>query len=530
LYDEFDMHEETVEVRIAQGQLRGSAEGGIWSFKGIPYAAPLVGLNRWRPPRPRGSFPGAFDATNFGDICPQYQGTVPSWLLPKAGKALMQMMKNVETHRQGPDALNLNVWTASLNEGERLPVMVLIHGGGRSLGSGADPILNGRRLARQRVVVITLNYRLGMMGFLTGDGLFEDDVLVGNRGFMDILAALEWVRDNVAQFGGDPGNVTIVGQSGGGTAVWALLASPTSEGLFHRAICMSGPINMVSIDDQLKLTRDVLTKLKVPVGDAQALANLGDQQTKSAIAQTLLFTKRGGPYGDMSRTKLPATGAYGTKFLPNDVLQALEIGRAKNVDIMIGSCKHDGRIAYVALPLPATLGIRLMNYMVAGMIAPDREGRSKVRKKYRAIMSGASTALIEEQIQTDALYRIRGLKAAAIHARHKRGRTFVYQFNWESPVADGALGALHGMDISFALDNLELSRAITGEVAPAQFLATAMSGAFVAFARTGQPEAPGLPAWPGYDEELRQTMLFDQRIEAAQDPGGAMRRVWDSRG
>lgn len=517
-----------IRVKIDQGIVCGKKDNGICTFKGIPYAAPLKGINRWLPPKSPIPFNEEFDATKYGEICPQYTATVPGWMLPKAGKTLKVMMDDVYKHPQGENSLNLNIWTPEINTKKPLPVIVFIHGGGLSLGSGADPYFDGTNISKQGVVFVNFNYRLGMMGFLAGDGLFKEDILAGNRGFMDSLAVLKWVNQNIAQFGGDVNNITIAGQSGGGTAVWALLASPKSKGWIHKAIVMSGPINMVPIEDQLKVTRDVLKKLNVPLGDDIALANVSDKKAKSSLLQTQLFAKFGDAYGEMSRTKLPTTGAYGTDFLPDDILIALKKGVSNNIDVLIGSCKNDGRVGYLAMPFPNYLGIRLLNYMIAGMIAPTKRERKEILKKYKKAMPDSSCTLIQEQIQTDALYRIRALKAAEIHSRHKKGKTYVYQFNWVSPILGGKLGAIHALDVAFALDNLKISEPLIGNLSSAQPLATGMSQAIVSFIKTGIPMAPSLPAWPEYDETTRKTMVFDKESKIVTDLDSEIRKIWET--
>jgi para-nitrobenzyl esterase len=239
--------------------------------------------------------------------------------------------------------------------------------------------------------------------------------------------------------------------------------------------------------------------------------------------------KRGKSFGEMSLTKLPTTGAYGTEFLPNDILPALEIGKARDIDILIGSCRHDGRASAIANPLPKLRAIKMMNEFVGGMIAPTKEGRKEILEKYKSIMPEDSSYIINEQIQTDALYRMRALKAASIHSRTSASKTYVYQFNWESPVADGKLGAIHGLEIPFAFNNLKLSSELIGNIDnidSAQPLATAMSDAWVTFARQGKPVSDLLPDWPEYNEETRNTMFFDSNCKIVSDPDSEMRKIW----
>ena len=193
------------EVAIGNGLIRGAFSAGVYNFKGIPYAATIEGINRWLPPKPPAAFTGTFAATRYGPSAPQKVPSAPEWLMPKAGAAMMKMMGGMSD--PGPDCLSLNVWTPAEPSGadEKLPVMVWIHGGGLASGGSSLASMDGTRLAKRgNVVVVSVNYRLGGIGFLAGDGLFDDDVCAGNRGFMDVVAALKWVQDNVGQFGGDP--------------------------------------------------------------------------------------------------------------------------------------------------------------------------------------------------------------------------------------------------------------------------------------------------------------------------------------
>jgi carboxylesterase type B len=517
-----------MKIKIQTGYVLGRESEGVLSFKGIPYAAPITGLNRWLPPQPPLAFDDVLDAGDYGQICLQDISMPPMKLFPKAARIFLKTTAENSGWEQGANCLNLNIWTTNRSTSDKRPVMVFIHGGGLSLGSSVSPFYDGTALAKKGVVFVTLNYRIGTMGFLAGDGLFEGDVLKGNRGFMDQVAALEWVKENIAQFGGDPNNVTVLGQSGGGTSVWALLASPKTEGLIHKAIIQSGPVNMISIEDQLKLTREVLKQLKIQEGDVNALASIPNKKITGMIMQKTLM-KRGKSFGEMSLTKLPTTGAYGTEFLPDDILPALEMGKARDIDILIGSCRHDGRASAIANPLPKLRAIKMMNEFVGGMIAPTKEGRKEILEKYKSIMPEDSNYIINEQIQTDALYRMRALKAASIHSRTSASKTYVYQFNWESPVADGKLGAIHGLEIPFAFNNLKLSSELIGDISDiesAQPLATAMSDAWVTFARKGNPASDLLPDWPEYNEETRKTMFFDSNCKIVSDPDSEMRKVW----
>ncbi|MCY3814121.1 MAG: carboxylesterase family protein [Gammaproteobacteria bacterium] len=519
-------------VAVGDGLIRGRFADGIYSFKGIPYAAPIEGINRWLAPKPPPVLAGTFDATQFGPSAPQNVPSVPGWLMPKAGAAMMEMLGGMT--EPGPACLSLNVWTSaepSVSH-EKQPVIFFIHGGGLASGGSSPPTADGGALAKRgTVVVVSINYRLGGIGFLAADGLFDDNVCVGNRGFMDVVAALQWVQDNIEQFGGDPNNVTVVGQSAGGTCVWALLSSPTSEGLFHRAVVMSGPIVMIDIADHHRFTRDVLKAMKVPVGDVEALAGVSNDVIVGSKMQTMLY-RRGEPYGEMSRIRLPAAGAYHTEFMPEDVLVAMSNARVRNIDLLVGNCRHDGRVAVLPMPLPKVLAIQIGNSLFNGLIGNTKAERKALIAKYKSSLPDSDSYTVLERIQSDVLYRMRSIQAAEIHSDTSNGKTYMYQFEYETKGLKGAFGAFHGFDAAFMFNNLSTLGACLGDetdVAEAQALADSMTDAWAAFARTGVPTASGLPEWPEFDAERRQTMMLNARSEVIGDPDAHIRAIWESR-
>lgn len=518
--------ETPTETRTALGSVLGLENSGVHVFKGIPYAASIDGLRRWLPPQAPPKVPEAIDARAFGPTCPQPKLAGPRWLLGEAGAAYLQILEDTEP--QGAGCLNLNVWTPSLDPAAALPVMVWIHGGGLTVGSSRFPETDGAALARKGVVVVSLNYRLGAFGFLAGEGLFPGELCIGNRGFMDQIAALTWVRDHIRAFGGDPKAVTLFGQSAGGTSVATLLASPRSEGLFERAIIQSGPLLDAPAEDCAAFTRDVLRAIGLPILNARALAGLPDHKLLGALTHGLLL-RRGQPYGALSRTRMPFVAARGTAFLPRGVLAALAIGAARGIDVMVGTTRDEARASAVAVPGPEAFSVSLVNRVIAGLIGSDRRSRSELRKRYRALMPGAAARRIEERVQTDALFRIRLIRAAERHSA-AGGRTYMYRFDWRSPAFKGVYGAIHALDVPFVFDNLDRAPHLIGDLSAAQPLADAMSDAWVNFARTGVPGSPLLPAWPRYDAVERKTMIFDRRCRVASDPDGATRAIWDELG
>jgi para-nitrobenzyl esterase len=636
-----------VDVTTTEGMVRGVTERGVHIFLGVPYAAPVWGLERWLPPKPPEKRDGVFDASNYGPACEQTIATIPKWMLTKAGEVALYEMSDLEgfaVETKSGDCLRMNIWTpqlpdpaaqattaepspaeppaapvkveegvptdggatavpmdggtmdggigATTSEGAEtdtqssestdapptdnrgstdggvptqepdggvlsaapetsemdpepaetqavqpskgLPVIVKLHGGGLTSGSGRHPALKGMRMAQKGAVVITMNYRLGSIGYLAGDGLFEGDAMQGNRGFMDTVRALEWIRDNIARFGGDPENVTLMGQSGGGTNVWSTLASPASEGLVRRAIIMSGPIYDYPIEEHKKLTTAVLEGWDVPVGDTNALANIeADDAISTASTTTLVGSDE---FGSMSRTYLPNAGATGTTFLPDDILTAMEKGRFDNIDLLIGHCDDDAKVSIIMVPLPNSIAINIWNGYIGGLISDTDEGYDEMTQKYIEAMPEVSETRAKEQLQTDALYRVRALKAAAIHSERTKeasqGRTYAYQFNWKSPTYPEDLGAMHGLDVMMAFGNLEhFPTALgikEGKVDPStQALSDAMAEAVVNFAWTGQPTSSGLPEWPEYDPEKRNTMVFNNESKVVPDPGGKLRKLWE---
>ena len=534
-----------VEATTSLGTLRGVQEDDVFAFYGVPYAAPFVGLQRFLPPSPPTPFAGIHDATDYGPACMQLETVVPLWMVPDKTERFMAYVgyEGIARQKKGPDCLNLNLWTPTLPDADVVidagtastpahPVMVFLHGGGMNQGSNRSAYVHGARLAQKGVVVVNINHRLGTQGFLAGGRGFDGDVLVPNRGIMDILAALQWVQAHIDRFGGDPSRVTLVGESGGGYGVWAVLSSPASEGLVHRAIVHSAAPVMTPIADLEKVSADVLADLGVAPGDVDALAALPDEDIPHTLLSEKLLNSEG--YGFLSQTNMPFNGAYGTALIPVDTLPALQAGRAADVDVMIGINKHEARGLSIMVPLLSdTMATKIASGFLAGYIGPDDEARDRVRQTYQTAFLPDGTELeVEEQIQQDAVFRQPNIRAAEARHRHQKkhgskGRTYLWEFHWESPCCDGEVGAIHGLEMAFAYDNLHTAQMFKLHDPTAQPLATAMSDAWVNFAKTGTPSAAGLPAWPAYDEETRPTMVFDRQSAVVQDIEAERRLFWN---
>ncbi len=512
-------------VSINSGKLAGSEQDGIHCFKGIPYAAPISGEARWLPPRPPEPWDGERDATRFGNICTQEPPPNPR-LAGRAGRAFIETLWKDEP--QGDDCLNLNVWTPSLDPEAKLPVMFYIHGGSFVTGSGSLPIYDGTNLARKDVVVVSINYRLALMGAFVAPGMFDDEFCTPNRGFLDMTAALHWVRENIRQFGGDPDNVTIFGESAGGQSIAVLLASPATRGLFKRAIAQSGTPEIGSpIADHEHFARDLLEAMGINPGDRAALSQLSGEYTVNAmkLAQKLLAKGSEERYGELMFYGHIGC-VYGDEFMPSSILDSLQQGTGSDVDLMIGTVAEDGRLFPLVMPGPQRFAGRLCMKYFQGLMKPRNEPKL-VFERYREVMPGASKPTIRNQILTDSFFRRGSVKAAEAHSGSNLGRTYLYQFNWASPVMNGRIGAIHGLEIPFVSNNLEAFERILGDLEPLREMADTLSDTWVNFARYGKPTAARLPAWQPFDTESRATMVMDTTMELQHDVDRAMRGIWD---
>ncbi|MFE1288300.1 carboxylesterase/lipase family protein [Streptomyces sp. NPDC058751] len=462
-------------VPTPYGAVRGRYENGIAVFRGVPYAAPPFGDRRFRPPEPPEPWEGVRDAGAFGPTPPK----------PPYSEAFARLLADPVV--PGDDCLNLNVWTPAPDPAARLPVMVWIHGGALTRGSSAVPVYDGHAFARDGVVLVSVNYRLGVEGY----GLFPD--APANPGLRDQLAALEWVQESVARFGGDPGRVTVFGESAGAISIGALLASPRARGLFHRAVLQSGPPEASDRDKVRRMVRRMATRLKIPA-TAEAFA---------AVDRDLLLRTQ----ADVGRLSSPVLGgpAFGIvvdgDLVPRDPLEALVEGAAADVGLLLGWTRDEYRLWLVPGGLLERVD-RLGPVALAGAMARCHCGH-EVPRGYRALEPETGTADLVGQMITDHLLRVPlhrladargGTPAAAPGADAPgggRAPAHVYEFAWPSNVP--GLGACHALELGFVFDTVGAPEAakLAGEGAP-QELADAMHGAWVRFAVDGDP---GWAAW-----------------------------------
>lgn len=452
--------------------------GDVRVYKGIPFAAPPVGAWRWKPPQPAPDWTGVRACTEYGPWCPQPKSTIIA--AASSGE------------RQSEDCLYLNIWTQAKPAGKKRPVMVWIHGGGWTTGSGAAPIYDGTALARQGVVVVTINYRLGPLGYFAHPLLSKESPqgVSGNYGHLDQIAALRWVQRNIAAFGGDPACVTIFGESAGAGSVCRLLVSPLAEGLFQRAIAESG--SGYGRNRYLRETHggqesmeEIGQRLAAQLGCDKAADPLAALRAKSAAELLAGCDPAQGLYGKGIHFG-PIVDGWAIPEDPGDMFTA---GKQHNVPLLIGTNADEGTLFLAQLPVQHVMGYRLM-----------------VRSLYRAHADEMLKLLPcdqDEQVKA-ALARLTTVQSFVSPARmvakamsNKQAKTFLYHFTRAAPgLAKRGLGATHAAEIPYVFGTLRTGPAYLEQD---RRLAATMSACWVQFAKSGDPNGKGLPPWPAYD-------------------------------
>ena len=500
-----------------QGKVEGISKLGCLQFRGIPFAAPPVGDLRWQLPQPHPSWDGVRDASEYGPICPQISGT-----MEQLGGG-----RQVDPDPQSEDCLTLNVFTPGLDG--TLPVMVWIHGGAFSTGSGRVPWYSAHNFARDGVVAVTINYRINAFGFLHLEELFGSDFRYsGICGIADQVAALEWVKANISNFGGDPSNVTIFGESAGGMSVGTLLATPSAKGLFTKAIPQSGAAHATNSQEiGTRIARKFCSYVGVEPGDATALRALTTDQLLDGVTKlgAGLVTDNTEVFGaDFSGFAMAHQPVWGSDLLPKPPIEAVREGAASDISTLIGTTLEEWKLFTVMLPEDAlrTRAVRPLRNLC------EQAGRSadEVVAAYEA--AGVSDELdLRNALETDRNFRIPAIRMAEAQVAHG-APTWMYRFDWKTQAFGGRLGACHALEIPFAFDNLDAPGVdiFTGGAAP-QTLATKMHSAWVSFAKTGDPNNSELSDWPAYDVSRRATMLLNENCTVEDDPDAKLRAVWN---
>lgn len=479
------------------GDVRGVVDDGVHVFRGVPFARPPVGPLRFRPPQPPDPWTGVRDAIEFGDVAAQ---------LPSPVEALFGALP--PSHSE--DCLTLNVWTPGLDDARR-PVMVWIHGGAFVNGTGSTPWYDGGRFARRGdVVVVTINYRLGAFGFLhLGLDGGEEWAGSGNLGILDQVRALEWVRDNIEAFGGDPGRVTIFGESAGAMSVGTLLGTPAADGLYHGAILQSGAASTVMTADAAAET----TSLVLDAAGVKSARDLAGLPTDAILAAQEKVLAR--PMGDIG---LPFQPVLDGVVLPENPLRAVGGGRRGNVPTLAGTTLDEMTLFLVLDLRIGDLDGAGITKLMESAFGPRAEEAVAVYTRNRP---GVTPRDVYTAIATDRVFRVPAIRLA--EAQHGRGvPAFMYLFAWPTPVFGGSLGACHALELPFVFDNLDQPGAstFTGDGPERQGIADTMHRAWIDFAHRGDP------GWPAYDPGTRSTMRFDTTSEVVDDPMGDERSLW----
>jgi para-nitrobenzyl esterase len=497
-------------VETTAGKVRGTVRGGIHSFKGIPYGAPTGGANRFMPPQKPAPWTGVRDAFRYGHQSPQNM-RFTDVLAPQADPS----------EGFDEDCLVLNVWTPGPNDGRKRPVMFWIHGGGFAQESGSWPWIDGEALARRGdVVVITINHRLNVFGYLhLGDIGGERYAASGNAGMLDLVAGLEWVRDNIAQFGGDPGNVMIFGESGGGAKTCTLLAMPAAKGLFHRAAIQSGAwLRGTPREDANETARMVLQELGISASNIDELQRVPVEKLLALKAGALgpLPPRRGA-------LRLGFAPVVDGKILPSHPFDPVASPVSADIPLLVGCTEYESTLFYLADESVFSLDEAGMRKRLEEMI--DEPMASRAIETYRKAYPDATPSDLFLRLTSDRLARMDSIRLA--EHKHAQGKApvFMYLFTWESPALGGKLRSPHTVEIPFVFDNTDIPTVMT-KAPTAKALAAKTSDAWIAFARSGDPNHPGLPKWPAYTPTERSTMVLDDTCQVVDDPGREARELW----
>jgi len=507
-------------AKTKYGKVRGFLCGDVLTFKGVPYGQTTAGENRWLPAKPPASWDDEYPGLIYGGNCPQ---NLHDWTGIE-----QTFIQDWDDGYQSEDMLKLNIWTPSLS-GSR-PVMFYIHGGGYTFGSSYElPSHEGAQMARHHdVVQVSVNHRLNILGFFDvsdiGGSAYEDSV---NVGMTDLVAALQWVHENIASFGGDPDRVMIYGQSGGGSKVTTLMGMPMAQGLFHRAAAQSGGGgNIPSKEQQKEVARVMMQDLGLQANDIASLQKMGWAQLFAAgNAAAAKINPRG--RGMMMGPGAPGTPRVGWSPCVDgkniDMRSFFDAAPevSKNVPMLIGSVSEEG------------------NHMLSR--PTEEEWRASLAKLYgedkaSAIVTTLKKAYPEKKIQTlsymcSGTFGLNGLgmrnnvvKMARLKCELKAAPAYTYYFTWQTPILDGLPGAWHTADLQFCFDNTKRCEQGTGNTPEAQALAKKMATAWANFARTGNPSQPGL-AWAPTDPDSNKAMVWDNECRMEDDPEGEARKL-----
>jgi para-nitrobenzyl esterase len=476
-------------------------------FRGIPYGDDTSGANRFRPPQPTRPWPGVRDALAFGPTAVQLRP-------PGAPEGPLSERQSV-----GEDCLVLNVWTT--DTGARRPVMVWFHGGGFSVGSASSPLYDGSDLARRDVVVVSVNHRLGLLGFIQLEQLFGERYAgSGNAGVLDLIAALEWIKRNIERFGGDPQCVTIFGESGGGGKVSALLAAPAARGLFQRAIIQSGPpFQFPAASAASETTEKVLAQLGLDPRNGPAA--LHELPAEALLRAQVALGAGGGP----SPGGMAFAPAIDQRVLFDWPEPALAAGASADIPLLIGTNLDEARFMLMMHPQLRKAPPELSADELLERVSPGCDANAAALiARYRALYPELSSFDLLLRIESEQ-FRLRSIRLAEHKARAGGAPVFMYLFSWITPRL-AKYGSYHGLEIPFLFGTLAAVPHVAADP-DAAALGLRMQQSWIEFARSGRPGSGGATAWAPYDASERATMRIDREWSLERDPMGRERAAWD---
>jgi para-nitrobenzyl esterase len=506
-------------VATKAGKVRGFVRDGVFVFKGIPYGDTTAGENRFMPPKPVKPWTDVRATLAWGPVSPH--GPRAGWVNQEE-----QFLYRWDDGFVGEDMLRLNVWTPAVGDGKKRPVLVWIHGGGYASGSSQElRPYDGERLAREHdVVLVSMNHRLNVFGFLDLSQIGgEKYAKSGNASMLDLVQSLEWVRDNIANFGGDPGSVTIFGQSGGGGKVTTLMAMPAAKGLFHKAVAMSGSFIATSTRESAKqLATLVMKELGLGPSDVAKLHTVSVDALLGAgmAAQQKQSPFRFPPPGVPPVLSLGWQPVVDGSVLPENPFEPVAPAISANIPFLVGNTFHE---FVTGIDKPQA---HLMTWeQLTAQVTPQIGARTAPAiAAYRAAFPSAKPFEVAGLIGAD-LFRRGTMLETERKAAQNGAPVYAYWFGWKTPVLDGRPLAFHCQDLAFWFDNVDLCLQATGGSAEARKLASEMSGALVAFARTGDPNHAGIPKWAPFTESNRAMMIWDTTSEVKIDPDRAARQA-----
>lgn len=502
--------EKTKIIHVKYGKLQGYIDEGISIFKGIPYTEPPVGELRLNTPVLKRSWDGVLETLEYGPVAPQPPPLNPRITPPPQSET---------------DCLNLNVWTPGCDSKKR-PVMFWLHGGSHMFGSGR--LLNGRTLSRRGdVVLVSINYRLGALGYLYLPGA------PSNIGQLDQVVALEWVRDNIESFGGDPDNVTIFGVSAGATSGCTLMAMPKAKGLFRRVISQSGAIipGGFEYSDRKTTAENILKELNLGIEQLEEYRRLPVEDIIQAMisAQRKAYQK-----SFLIRSEINFKPYIDGESLPRHPLKAIQEGYAKDIELIVGTNLEERRFWRLYEPKFEEYDSSVFKSRIETILKSIGEDENKTDyliKMYKKSKEENNTSIdlgeTYEASMTDSHFRIPSIKFAEAQSRHQKN-TFMYLFKWKTPYENGRYGAMHALEVSFVFGSFweDYFFTLPKRTPETEALSNKMSDYWISFARTGNPNSNNTLTWPSYDKESRKTMIFDKNIEIVEDPLNLERKFW----